>query len=156
MKALALLAIPILTAACSPAKTPEPAVNTAAEQAAVQQAITDMFDSALAVFDTAALRRTAAPEFIILEDGKWMNIDELNESIAALQASVGVPMKLKYTLSDWHTFVDGDIAWASFRNHLLVEPDGLEPMQYKWLESAVLKKTDGRWLLAHYHSAHEE
>ena len=149
----AICLVGILTVACSTPAPDAPPVDEGAEKAAVEAMITEWFVSGLAQIDTAAVGRSLTPDFEILEDSVWYDRAGFLEFVASLPAMVGVPFTLTYDLSDWRTTVHNDVAWTSMRNRAVLQPENVDPIPLDWRETVVLRKLDGRWLIARYHSA---
>jgi hypothetical protein len=152
MRSIALIAgvIVVLTSCAAPAPSaPDPAV----ERAAVEQAITQWYDSGVAVGDTAVLKRGLTPTFAILLDTVWYDKAGLIKYVSSLPSLLGGPFTWRYTFSDWRTQVHGDVAWTTFRDRAVLTPQNGAPVPYDWWETVVLRKVDGAWLMDRYQSA---
>jgi hypothetical protein len=157
MRPLALLAPVVLAVTACGVTQSQPsrsATDAAGDVAAVETALTQWFDSGIGVVDTARIRAGLVPGAAILEDSIWYDASSfiafLNDS---LPKALGGPFTIKFTLSDWRTSVQGDVAWTTLRNRAVVTPTSGEPMPLDWRETAVLKRVDGKWLIDRYHSA---
>jgi ketosteroid isomerase-like protein len=130
-----------------------PVADLAVERAAVERAITEWFESGMAPLDTMAVRRGLADDFTILEDSVWYDGDGFVAFVAGLPALLGGPFTTRYELSDWRTTVEGDVAWTSMRNRAFIRLQNGSPLNLDWRETVVLRRRDGRWLIARYQSA---
>jgi ketosteroid isomerase-like protein len=147
----ALCALGCAGPSATPSATP---TDPAAERAAVERAITTWFDSGVGTGDTARIRRGLTPTAAILEDSVWFDPAGFVEFVhTTVPRMVGGPSTIKYSLSDWRTTVQGDVAWTSLRNRAVLTPTQGPPMPLDWRETAVLSKVGGAWLIDRYHSA---
>jgi|GEM_PF-3285268 len=153
MRRIALLASALVVVASCAAPAPPAAEDPAVERAAVEQAITQWFDSGLAAGDTAVIQRALTPTFAILEDSVWYDKAGFVTFVSSLPSLMGGPFTLRYSLTDWKTTVHGDVAWTSFRNRAVLTPQKGAPVPLDWRETAVLTKVDGAWLIDRYQSA---
>ena len=112
MRTITLIAGLIVVLASCTAPAP-PATDPAVERAAVERAITQWFDSGLAVGDTTVIRRGLTPTVAILEDSIWYDQAGFVKFVQSLPTLVGGPFTLRYSLTDWKTTVHGDVAWTS-------------------------------------------
>lgn len=69
MRILVLVALGATSVGC--AASPSPAIDTAADRAAVERAVSVWFDSGLAVGDTVAVVQGLTASAAILEDSVW-------------------------------------------------------------------------------------
>jgi len=152
MRSIALIAgvIVVLTSCAAPAP---PAADPAVERAAVEQAITQWYDTGIAVVDTAVNQRALTPTFAILADSVWYDKAGWVKYVSSLPSLVGGPFTLRYALTDWRTTVLGDVAWTTFRNRAVLTPQKGAPVPFDWWETVVLTKVDGAWLIDRDHSA---
>ena len=152
MRSIALIAsvIVVLTSCTAPAP---PAPDPAVERAAVERAITQWYDSGVAVGDTAVIQRGLTPTFALLVDSVWYDKAGFIRYMSLLPSLVGGPFTLRYALSDWRTSVHGDVAWTTFRDRAVLTPQKGAPVPFDWWETVVLTKVDGAWLIDRYHSA---
>lgn len=152
MRSIALMAsVTVLFTGCA-APAP-PAADPASERAAVERAVTQWFDSGVALVDTAVIRRGLTPTFAILVDSVWYDKPGIMKYMASLPSLVGGPFTLRYALSDWRTRVHGNVAWTTFRNRAVMTPQKGATVPFDWWETVVLTKVDGAWLLDRDHSA---
>jgi hypothetical protein len=99
------------------------------------------FSHALATGDSAALIQMAGPDFVLLEDGRYYDIDATIASINTVFAAGGM---MKRTLSDFHTQVREPVAWSRYT--VTTEfMRGEDTMHVLLIESAVLEHIAGQW-----------
>ncbi len=152
MRSIALIAsvIVVLTSCAAPAPR---AADPAVERAAIERAITQWYDSGVAVSDTAVMKRGLTPTFAILVDSVWYDKTGIIKYVSSLPSLIGGPFTWRYAFSDWRTRVHGDVAWTTFRNRAVLTPQKGAPVPFDWWETVVLTKVDGAWLIDRYHSA---
>jgi hypothetical protein len=154
MRCFALTAVALaLSLGCSAPPPANPPVDEAAERAAVEAAITQWFETGLATGDTAVVGRYLAPGFAILEDSIWYDRPGFLGFVSSLPSLVGGPFTIRYSLSEWKTNVQGDVAWTSLRNRAVLKPEAGDSLLLDWRETVVLQKIDGSWLINRYQSA---
>ena len=145
---LLLLGAVMATAAC---RTPAPsaASRPPEDDAREVEALLRRWYDASERHDSAAYAALMLPEFFIFEDTTMYDKPTLNRLVAEGFA-YGTD---RANLSDFKTAVSGDAAWTSFRNEEVWTPNGgkAEPPR-RYLESAVFRRVDGRWLLERYHA----
>ena len=123
----------------------EPVVDIAAEKQAVEKVIYDFFEAAFA-FNYQGVRDVGTVDFLLFESGQVMNMDDFINFITGMEGSTWTN---KY--EDVKTNVEGAVAWVTLRNKAEMTA-GEQVMNFDWLESAVLKKQEGVWKIAFYHS----
>jgi len=153
MRRIAVVVSLLGAVACGKRDAPAQKGDVAVERAAVERTITVWFDSALATLDTARVRASLTDDFAILEDSVWYDRDGFVAFVAGLPALVGGPFSLTYSLSDWRTTVEGDIAWTSLTNRALLVPAKGDTLRLAWRETAVLRRRETAWQIARYHSS---
>lgn len=101
------------------------------------------YDLALTTGDTARLRTLVTPTFRMFEDKREYDIDE---SIRIIGSVLGTGHMTR-TLRDVAIEQRGPVAWARYRVmvHWVV---GRDTMTFDRLESTVLERREGRWLVA--------
>jgi hypothetical protein len=110
------------------------------------------FYAALAADDEAAVGRLTAPGFYAYDVGKRFTAPELS---AAIKGAHGSGVVLEWNLGPIDARVGCDLAWAAWENHGRVgTAAALKPMT--WLESAVLRRDGGRWVMVFLHSTRAE
>jgi ketosteroid isomerase-like protein len=126
------------------------AVSTAAESDAVKQAITDNY-ALYSGTDFEKYRATLAPDYVLLEHGELMNVDDDEKSMKARP-----PGFRRTDAFDFRSVtIEGSLAYAVYFLTSDIADD-TRRMQRRWLESAVLRRSGGRWLLALLHSTRIE
>ena len=120
------------------------------EAAAVRQAIEDNY-ALYSGTDIGKYLATLAPDYVLLEHGELMNAvdDEKNMKTR--------PPGFKRTDAfDFRSVtIEGSLAYAVYFLTSDIA-DEKRQIQRKWLESAILRRDGGRWLLALLHSTRIE
>jgi ketosteroid isomerase-like protein len=147
------LVLLLLAAACGVQNSEQSATDPAVDRAAVERSITVWFDSGIAVQDTNVVRNGVADDVAILEDTVWYDKNGIIAFVANLESVFGGPFTLRYTLSDWRTVVEGDVAYTTFRNRAVATPANGAAIPMHWLETAVLRRSGDKWLIVRYQSA---
>jgi hypothetical protein len=117
------------------------------DRQAVQAAVVGFFNG-MSLIDADTLRHYSTADFELLEDGEVWNIDTL---IKAIMPRKGSNIKRVNSFSFITTRVHKNMAWVSYHNtadFTLAE----KQRQVRWLESAVLVKSKGRWRIQLLHS----
>jgi ketosteroid isomerase-like protein len=117
------------------------------DEKAIRETVIYFFD-ALANFDEVGMRSRVTEDFILLEHGERWSIDTL---IARVKPMSKHSFKRINVLLFSTVKKTGDIAWTAYDNEARITLDGNE-RTVRWLESAVLKKEQGKWKLALLHS----
>jgi ketosteroid isomerase-like protein len=79
--------------------------------------------------------------------------DELVDRKGLLQMLSGEEeATLVANLHDFHITVLGDTAWSTHRNSEVFTAPQAEPLNLEFLETVVLVKKDGNWLIDRYHA----
>ena len=138
-----LLVSAVMVTSCGPAPAP---ADSAADTAAVKQMLVDWY-AAYSTTDEARYREFMVEEYVLLENGTIMGLED------DLKAMRGRPPG--YRRKDAFDFrsvrLHGDLAYATyFLESEMVDDANIG--QRKWLESAVLRRVDGRWRCALLHS----
>lgn len=144
---LALLPF-LIAAACRAVPPAPPAGDEAAEAQAVHQAL-ERWYTAIHGYDSAGIAGALTPTFLILEDTVPYDGPTLVREI--LQGR-GVGSQVA-VLTDLRTRVHGDVAWTTLRNDEVWTPVKGAPDSLHFLETVVLQKVAGRWLIDRYHAA---
>ena len=111
------------------------------------RATLDGWYHAMAAHDIAAVGAALTDTFLLVEH------DELvNRTALLVMLSGADDYHLDASLSDFHIFVDGDIAWSTHRNHERYTPAGGDSEEIDFVETVVLVRRDGRWLIDRYHA----
>ena len=120
----------------------------AADARSVEQSVRSYF-AALAAEDETASARLTSPSFYSFDAGKRFTNAELVVAIKRAHAQGTV---LQWNIGPVDTHVGCDTAWAAWVNTGAAGPAGaLKPV--RWLESAMLRRTDGGWKLEFLHSS---
>jgi ketosteroid isomerase-like protein len=138
-----LLASAAMLPACG--STPAPA-DTAAETAAVKQMLVDWY-AAYSTTDEARYKEFIVDEYALLENGTIMGLED---DLKAMRGRL--PGYRRKDAFDFRSVrLHGDLAYATyFLESEMVDDTKIQ--QRKWLESAVLRRTGGRWRCALLHS----
>lgn len=111
------------------------------------RATLDGWYTAMAAHDITAVGAALTDTFLLVEH------DELVNGTALLEMLSGADdYHLDASLSDFHVSVDGDIAWSTHRNHERYTPADGPPQEIDFLETVVLVRRDGQWLIDRYHA----
>jgi ketosteroid isomerase-like protein len=143
MKRLEILAcgVALAATACVPNS------KSSEDAAAVQQAIKDNY-AAYSGFDEQKYRAMLADDYLLLENGELIDC----EGDAASMAKPGTG----YRRTDGFDFrlvkIDGDFAYAVYFLKSGIHDDIKGARQREWLESAILRRSEGAWRLALLHS----
>ena len=117
------------------------------EKDSIETSIIRFFDG-LSEFNNDKLRNYSAPDFLLLENGEVWNLDTL---INKLGEHKHLNIKRTNKFQFIRTEQSGNTAWVSYYN--TAEMKFKDKQQtVKWLESAVLTKDRGRWIIKQLHS----
>ena len=103
--------------------------------------------TAMATHDITSVGAALTDTFLLVEHDELVNRTELLEMLSGAH-----DYSLDASLNDFHVSVDGDIAWSTHRNHERYIPADGEPQEIDFLETVVLVRRDGRWLIDRYHA----
>jgi ketosteroid isomerase-like protein len=123
----------------------EPAVDVEVEKQNVEKVVHTFFD-AVFTFNYQGIRDVCADDFILFESGQVMNVEDFINFITPFKGSTTT-----YNFEDVKINVEGSVAWMRLRNKAEMTM-GEQIINFDWLESAVLKKQEGKWKIAFYHS----
>lgn len=123
-------------------------VERPTDKADVAAAVQGFFD-ALAEGEAARLAETTTADFYAFDVGKRYTGASLAAVIAEAKATAAVPV---WSLQDMDVRVGCDTAWAAWINRGSVGPRD-RPTPVVWLESAALRRVEGRWRVAFLHSS---
>jgi ketosteroid isomerase-like protein len=124
-----------------------PAARAADDAAAVQAAIQANY-AAYSGFDEARYRATTTGDFLLLEQGELLD----REGDFSLMPKPGSGHR-RSDRFDFHTVkVEGNVAYAVYTLKSDIYDDKRGARSREWLESAILKREDGRWKMALLHS----
>jgi ketosteroid isomerase-like protein len=97
--------------------------------------------------DYEGMRNHCTPDFIVFEDGIIWTIEDWIDFLRPLEGKASI----KYDFRDLKKTRDGNTVWLTYNNVADAEIEGA-PVQFNWLESAVLKRRNREWKLAFLHS----
>ena len=106
------------------------------------------FFNGLSLVNADTLRQYSTIDFHLLEDGQVWNLDTLINKIMPRKNS---GIKRINTFEFLKTEQAGKMAWVSYRNSADFSL-GEKQQTIKWLESAVLIESQGRWKIQMLHS----
>ena len=130
------------------AATPLVAGPISTDDAAVIDAMKTMYVAAL-TDDLAKFYTVASPDFYAFDGGKRFTGNELMALIKKAHADGEVYV---WTVNEPEVYVDGNTAWITFVNRGSVT-DSAGKTDVTWLESAILRKHENRWLIHFFHSS---
>lgn len=117
------------------------------DQQKVIEAVRLMFVAA-ANDDLAQFRSVTTPDFYAYDVGKQFTGDELMQLIKEAHAA---GKTFVWEVTDPKAHVDGQTAWMTWVNRGSIE-DAAGKTELTWLESAVLRNSDGAWRICFLHS----
>lgn len=117
------------------------------EEKDVTETVRMMF-AAFAADDFAKFHEVAAPDFYAFDGGERYEGDELIELLKKLHAG---GKTFVWTITEPAVQVQGDVAWITYVNDGSIQ-DSSGTKKMAWLESAVLRKKDGKWRVQFLHS----
>ena len=112
----------------------------------VRATLTDWY-TAMTAHDITALGDSLTESFLLIEHDDLLDRVQLLEMLSSEVDDV-----LVADLDDFHITVHGDVAWSTHRNHEVYTPLVGEPLRLEFLETVVLVRRDGRWLIDRYHA----
>jgi ketosteroid isomerase-like protein len=117
------------------------------EKDSIEASISRFFDG-LSEINPDKLKAYTTTDFILLEEGQVWNIDTLIAKVTTPR-NAGIKRINKFEFIK--TEQNGNIAWVSYHN---TADFSLNEKQQtvQWLESAVLRKENGRWKIKLLHS----
>ena len=111
-----------------------PAMDSAQTVADVESAIRQFYVD-VNEFDHAGIRRTTASDFEFMDGGRRMDGDAFEAFMRGIESG---GTTLGFELSELNTEVEGDVAYTSY---WATTPSSV------YLEAAVLRRTDGGWIV---------
>jgi ketosteroid isomerase-like protein len=112
---------------------------------AVEQTLVDWY-TAITEHAMDAVAAALAPGFLLVENTELLDRVALLERLT-LGINYGTQTAV---LSEFHTVVQGDVAWTTLRNHEVWTPKEGDPVRLEFIETVVLRKSAGRWLMERY------
>lgn len=144
--ALPVLVITLLSSAAH-AKD-HPCSDNPADHEAVVKTVQIMYTAAIND-DMNIFHTIAAPDFYAFDNGKRYDGDALMNLVQEYHAK-GVIFSWSVTDPTVHSTCDN--AWITYTNVGSIKDEAGNVTQMQWLESAVLQKEDGHWLIRFFHS----
>ncbi len=129
------------------AAMPVYASPTSADDAAVIDTMKTMYVAAT-TDDLAKFYTVASPDFYSFDGGKRFTGDELMAFIKKVHADGKVYV---WTVNEPEVHVDGNTAWITYVNRGSVT-DLSGKKDVTWLESAILRKHEKKWMIHFFHS----
>jgi hypothetical protein len=118
-----------------------------ADSTQIKNTIADFF-GVFSEFDVKYMERTVVPEFELYDVGLVWNIDSVRNYIAK-----GKSFEKRENHFDFIKFnFRKNLAWVSYWNTAVFISESGKNRKVKWLESAILEKRKGKWLLLQLHS----
>jgi ketosteroid isomerase-like protein len=117
------------------------------DAAAVQQAIKDNY-AAYSGFDEQKYRAMLADDYLLLENGELID----REGDVAMMAKTGTGYRRTDEFDFRSVKIDGDFAYAVYFLKSGIHDDIKGTRTREWLESAILRRSEGAWRLALLHS----
>jgi ketosteroid isomerase-like protein len=117
------------------------------DAAAVQQAIKDNY-AAYSGFDEQKYRAKLADDYLLLENGELID----READVASMAKPGTGYRRADEFDFRSVKIDGDFAHAVYFLKSEIHDDINGTRQREWLESAILRRSEGAWRVALLHS----
>jgi ketosteroid isomerase-like protein len=124
-----------------------PFVQCADDASAIRRAIKDNY-AAYSGFDEQKYRATLADDYLLLENGELID----REGDVASMAKPGTGYRRSDTFDFRQIQAEGDIAYAVYFLNSDLYDDINGNRHREWLESAVLRRSDGAWRMALLHS----
>ncbi len=140
MRHLIALMCAALAVSCSPSASTDADLRKA-------QLVLRGYSDAISRWDYAEMRRLCSPGFRLFEDGEIWTVDD---HVAFLRRYEG-KASIAYEFTEATGAVDGNVAWFTHRNSAKAQIEG-KAISFEWIESAVLRKTNGEWRLVLLHS----
>lgn len=151
---LTLLFVSCADAPTTKTEPSSPAFDPAADKAAAQQLIQDVFDNVWSGTDTSYVRRYQTDDFVILEHGEvWTNDTIRNWQLRqAATRRPDAPTRLN-SFDFFRTEQNGDEIWMAYHNTAHWVDAGRDTVgTMGWLESGVAVRTGEGWKLRMMHS----
>ena len=103
--------------------------------------------TAMSAHDITAVGAALSESFLLVEHDQLLDRDQLIEMLSGETDD-----ELIADLSEFRVTVQGDVAWSTHRNHEVYTPAVGEPIRLEFLETVVLVRRDGHWLIDRYHA----
>lgn len=125
-----------------------PGASAAGDEEAVKKMIADWYAAYAAGNDEAHYRTFLVDDYVLLENGVLM---DLEADVAMLTKDRGPGFQRKDRFDFKSVTVRGDIVYTVYFLDSDIVDDKMK-RQRRWLESAVLRRVDGKWRAALLHS----
>jgi ketosteroid isomerase-like protein len=112
----------------------------------VRDALMSWYD-AMMRHDRNEVAAALSETFLLIEHDALLDKKELMHMLSGEDDST-----LVANLHDFHITVVGDIAWSTHRNSEVFTSPHAEPLELEFLETVVLIKENGIWLMDRYHA----
>jgi hypothetical protein len=127
------------------------AQNIAKDTIEIKSVLADFFQ-VFTVYDIKHFEQNCSPDFILYENGEVWSPKIIREYVEKARAEP----KAAERLNEFHFIkfnIKGNLAWAAYHNtaHITSLKDGTK-RDVNWLESIILEKVKGKWLLVQMHS----
>jgi ketosteroid isomerase-like protein len=126
---------------------PAPGAESNADEKEITDAVRSMF-AAFAADDSVKFHEIAAADFYAFDGGERYKGDDLIDLLKKLHAA---GKAFVWTITEPRVHVEGDVAWITYVNDGSIQ-DASGTKKTSWLESAVLRKNDGKWRVQFLHS----
>jgi len=147
IRALSPAILSCLVALSGWAEAPRPAATATTDTSQVIEAMRTMY-GALTQDDLAQFQSVVTPDFYAYDGGKRFTAEALMALIRELHAAGNL---FVWQVTEPEVRLHGELSWITYVNRgSLRNAAGTKPLT--WLESAVLRKVDGRWHIAFFHS----
>lgn len=111
------------------------------------RATLDDWYTSMNAHDLAAVSAALTETFLLIEHDELAGRAQLLEMLSRAPG-----YRLVASLSDFQISVSGDVAWSTHRNREVYTPSAGEPQQLDFLETVVLVRRSGKWLIDRYHA----
>lgn len=122
--------------------------DSALEAAAIEQTLRDWY-SAIHQQDFQTVAALLTENFIIVEHAEILTKAQQMARFEAFK-DTGTQTAEQHIIS---TRIHGDVAWTTLRNNEVWLPaDGSPAMDFEFIETIILLKQQGKWLIERYHA----
>lgn len=120
--------------------------QTAMELKEATQILQNYFD-AVSEFDYQKMRDQCSASFLLFEDGEIWTVEDHINFLKQYEGKASID----YSLEDVNRTIQNEVVWITHRNKARATIEG-QPVDFEWIESAILRKDDGEWKLVLLHS----
>jgi ketosteroid isomerase-like protein len=125
-----------------------PCVSAADETAAVKQAVKDVYSVFYANRDKQKYRTLLTDDYLLLENGEILDA----EGDLALMPAANSDYRRTDAFNFHSLKIHGDTAYAVYFLKSKITDEKSGTRNREWLESAILRRSGSRWLMALLHS----